>query len=96
MDIQPRYTKLSKTIQTFMGEIVLEDPHGHPNKESNLYCLSQSEKIVWVAEKPDPYTLYSKVRLNEDGLTVSAYTIHSHACELDPRTGKLISFTAIK
>jgi hypothetical protein len=96
MDIQPRHTKPSKTIQTFMGEIVLEDPHGHPNKESNLYCLSQSGQIVWLAEKPDPYTLYSKVRLNDDGATVSAYTIHSHACELDPRTGKLVSFTSIK
>jgi hypothetical protein len=36
------------------------------------------------------------VRLNEDGATLSAYTIGGHACDLDPKTGKLISHTVIK
>lgn len=97
MDIQPLHTKIDKMIQTMVGEIVLENPTGFPRGESNLYCVTpHTGTIVWQAEKPDPYTLYSRVRLNEDGATVSAYTIGSHACELDPRTGKLISHTVIK
>jgi hypothetical protein len=97
MDIQPLHTKVEKSIQTIIGEIVLEDPFRFPRGESNLYCISlQSGKIVWKAEKPEPYTLYSRVRLGEDGETVSAYTIGGHACELEFRTGKLISHTVIK
>lgn len=96
MEIHPLHTKVDKTIQTFMGEIVLESPVGFPFKESNLYCLAHDGQIVWQAEKPDPYALYSKVRLNDDGTAVSAYTTQNHACELDPRTGKLISFTSLK
>ena len=97
MDIQPLHTKVEKSIQTNVGEIVLEQPAGFPRGESNLYCIAPyTGKIVWRAEKPDPYTLYSRVRLNEDGATLSAYTIGGHACELDPKTGKLISHTVIK
>jgi outer membrane protein assembly factor BamB len=97
MDIQPLHTKVDKSIQTTVGEIVLENHSGFPRGESNLYCIAPyTGKIVWNAEKPDPYTLYSRVRLNEDGATMSAYTIGGHACELDPKTGKLISHTVIK
>lgn len=97
MDIQPLHTKIDKTIQTMAGEIVLENPAGFPRGEVNLYCVSpQSGKIVWQAEKPDAYTLYSRVRLSEDGAILSAYTIGGHACDLDLRTGKLISHTVIK
>ena len=97
MEIQPLYTKVEKSIQTNIGEIVLEHHAGFPRGESNLYCVAPSTgKIVWKAEKPDPYTLYSRVRLNEDGATLSAYTIGGHACDLDPKTGKLIGHTVIK
>jgi hypothetical protein len=97
MDIQPLHTTVEKSIQTVIGEIVLEKPSGFPRGESNLYCVTpHSGKIVWKAEKPEPYTLYSRVRLGEDGETVSAYTIDGHACELEFRTGKLISHTVMK
>jgi len=97
MEIQPLHTKVEKSIQTSVGEIVLEQHAGFPRSESNLYCVAQyTGNIIWKAEKPDPNTLYSRVRLNEDGVTLSAYTIGSHACDLDPKTGKLISHTVIK
>lgn len=96
MDIQPRYTKIDKTIQTVFGRIVLESPDGFPRSDSNLYCVAPTEKIFWKAEKPEPNTLFSRVRLNEDGDTLSTYTIGGHACELEVRTGKLISQATIK
>jgi len=95
MDPQPLHTKIDKTIQSAPGLIVLESHSGFPRIESNLYCLAPDGKIVWSAEKPDKSTLFSRVKLNEDGDTISAYTIGGHACELVLRTGKLISHTVI-
>ena len=96
MDIQPLHTKIDKSIQTTPGTIVLENHSGFPRYESNLYCVAPNGKMVWKAEKPDTSTLFSRVKLNEDGDTISAYTIGGHACELELRTGKLISHTVIK
>lgn len=96
MDIQPLHTKIDKTIQTMFGHIVLESPDGYPRNDSNLYCIASNKKIIWKAEKPDPNTLFSRVRLNEDGDTFSAYTTGGHGCELELRTGKLISHTSIQ
>lgn len=96
MDIQPLHTKVDKTILVNAGVIVLENPSGFPRNESNLYLIGPDRKVIWKAEKPDPSTFFSRVKLNEDGETFSAYTIHGHACELALRTGKLISFTSIQ
>jgi len=96
MEIQPLHTKIDKSMQSVLGTIVLENHSGFPRHDSNLYCVAQSGKIIWKAEKPDASTLFSRVRLNEDGDTISAYTINGHACELGLRTGKLISHTVIK
>ena len=96
MDPQPLHTKIDRTIQSAPGTIVLENHSGFPRAESNLYCIALNGKILWKAEKPDASTLFSRVRLNEDGDTISAYTIGGHACELGLRTGKLISHTVIK
>ncbi len=96
MDIQPLHTKIDKTIQVNAGVIVLENPSGFPRNDSNLYLIGSDQKIVWKAEKPDANAYFSRVRLNEDGETFSAYTVHGHACELVLKTGKLISFTSIQ
>ena len=96
MDPQPLHTKIDKTMQTTPGLVVLESPNGFPRHDSNLYCIGSNDKIVWKAEKPDPNTLYSRVRLSDDGDNISAYTVGGHACELELRTGKLISQTSIK
>ncbi|HEX9840226.1 MAG TPA: hypothetical protein VGA72_12810 [Anaerolineales bacterium] len=96
MEIEPLHTKIEKTIQTMFGYIVLESPSGFPLGESNLYCISADGKTIWKAEKPDVNTLFSRVRLNEDGNTFSAYTVGGHACELELKTGNLISYTSIK
>jgi hypothetical protein len=96
MEFQPLHTRADKTIQTMVGLLVLEVPSGFPYRESNLYCVGVGGRIVWSAEKPDPNTLYSRVKLNEDGETISAYTTGGHACELNLRTGKLLSFISIK
>jgi len=95
-DIQPLHTTIEKTIQATRGFIVLEGSMGFPRGESNLYCISADGKIVWTAEKPDPYTLYTRVKLNEDGLTLSTYTLSGHACELDLGTGEILSKTSIQ
>ena len=96
MDIQPLYTNIDKSIQTTYGTVVLEDSMNFPRGESNLYCVSAEGKVVWQAEKPDPYTLYSRVRFNEDGLTLSTYTLGGHACDIDLKTGKILSKTSIQ
>lgn len=96
MDIQPIHTKVDKTIQVNAGVIVLENPNGFPRAESNLYLLKSDGSIAWKAEKPDASAFFSRVRLNEDGNTLSAYTVGGHACELELKTGKLISHTSIK
>ena len=96
MDIQPLHTKIEKSIQSTYGTIVLEDSMGYPRSESNLYCVAQNGEIVWKAEKPDPYTLYSRVRFNDDGMSLSTYTINGHACDIDSRTGKILSKSSIQ
>ena len=75
---------------------MLEDPNGFPRGDSNLYCLSPAGKIVWMAEKPEQYTLYSRVRLNEDGVALSTYTLSGHACDLELRTGRILSKMSIQ
>jgi len=96
MDIQPLHTKIDKSLQSSYGIIVLEEHVGFPSKESNLYCVGDDGQIVWYAEKPDPYTLFSRLRFNDDGVTIATYTINGHACDIDPRTGKILSETSIQ
>lgn len=95
MEINPIHTKVEKIIQLGNGTIVLEDPKGFPRNESNLY-YSVDGKVVWFAEKPDAQTLYSRVRLNDDGQTLGTYTLSGHACEVDLQTGKILSQTRIQ
>jgi len=96
MEVEPLYTVIDKTIQINTGVIVLENPNRFPRNESNLYLVGMKGEIIWKAEKPDASTLFSRVKLNEDGETFSAYTVNGHACELDLKTGKLISHSSIK
>jgi hypothetical protein len=94
MEVKPLHTKIEKTIQTMIGEVVLENHAGFPMNESNLYILGSNGDVIWTAEKPAPKTLFSRVKLNDD-YTLSTYTIHGHACELDLRTGKIVGNTTI-
>jgi len=96
MDGEPLHTKVEKLIQTRLGDIILESPNGFPLHETNLYLVSKNGQVVWKAEKPDATTLFSRMRINEDGETLSTYTIGGHACDLDMRTGKIISQTKIQ
>jgi hypothetical protein len=96
MSIEPLHTTIEKSIQTMFGTVVLESPKGFPHNYSNLYCLTPEGKVRWEAEKPDPNTLFSRVRLGDGGENLSAYTIGGHACELELKTGKLLSYTSIK
>ena len=95
-DIQPKYTTIEKQLQVTQGDVVLENPTGFPRGESNLYCVSASGEMIWKAEKPEPNTLYLRIALNLDGGTLSTYTTGGHACELDLRTGKLLSLTRLQ
>ena len=96
MEIKPLHTKADKIIQLTGGMIVLEDPKGFPLNESNLYYVQMDGKILWRAEKPDTQTLYSRMRLNDDGKTLSTYTLGGHSCELNVQTGKILSQTKIQ
>ena len=96
MEIQPLHTKVEKTIQTLYGTIVLESPSGFPHAECNLYCVAADGGLVWQAEKPEQFTLYSRMKLNEDGATLSTYTLSGHACDLELGTGKIVSKTSIQ
>ena len=96
MEVVALYTRIDKTIEVNAGIIVLENPSGFPRNETNLYLVGRRGEIIWRAEKPDPYTYFSRVKLNEDGETFSAYTLGGHACEFELQTGKLISFTRLQ
>ena len=96
MEIRPQHTHIAISIQLTVGTIVLEDPKGFPRNESNLYYVMLDERILWHAEKPDAQTLYSRMRLNDDGKTLSTYTLGGHSCELDVQTGKILSQTRIQ
>jgi len=96
MDVVALYTQIDKTIEVNAGVIVMENPSGFPRNETNIYLVGRQGEIIWKAEKPDPYTYFSRVKLNEDGETFSAYTLGGHACELDLKTGKLISFISFR
>jgi hypothetical protein len=91
MEIKPLHTKVEKLIQTPFGTVVLESPKEFPRGDSNLYCISPAGQIAWKAEKPETYTLYSRMKLNEDGATLSTYTLSSHACEVELKTGRILS-----
>src|SRR6266852_5877776 len=94
--IQPMHTKVDKVISTRLGTIILENITRFPLDESNLYCTAEDGEVRWRAEKPTPDALYTRVKLREDGETLSAYTLGGHACELDLKTGKLLSQTTMQ
>jgi hypothetical protein len=96
MELKPLHTKIEKTVQTLYGTVVLESPNGFPRADSNLYCVAAEGRMVWKAEKPEPSTLYSRVKLNEDGASISTYTLNSIACELELSTGKILSKTSMQ
>ena len=94
--IEPLHTQIIKISQTMMGSVVLENPEGFPRDESNLYCIGHNNEMVWQAEKPESSGLYSRVMLNENGDTLSAYATTGQACEIDLMSGSLISQVKIK
>ena len=96
MEVNPLHTKIEKTIQVNAGLILMENSTGFPHNESNLYLIGLNGKIIWKAEKPDPGTFFTRVKLNDDGRTISANTINGHACELELKSGKLICFTTFR
>jgi hypothetical protein len=95
-NIEPLHTTVEKTTQTMLGTVVLEDPKGFPRDESNLYCVGHDGEMAWKAEKPEPSGLYSRVMLDTETETLSAYAITGQACEIELMTGKLISQVKIK
>jgi hypothetical protein len=96
MDVLALYTRIEKKIEINAGMIVLENPSGFPHSDTNLYLVSHDGEVIWKAEKPEPGTSFSRVKLNDDGETFSAYTLGGHACEFDLETGKLIGFTRLQ
>ncbi len=95
-DMRPRHTKILKVIALKAGKAILEDHVRYPLSESNLYFVSDIGELVWDAERPAPDAHYIRVKLDEDGKQLSAYTTGRHACEIDLKTGKLISQIAFK
>lgn len=90
-DMKPRHTKVLKVIAVRIGNVILEDHIRYPLSELNLYCVSETGEPIWDAERPAPDAHYIRVKLDDDGGQLSAYTTGRHACELDVKTGKLLS-----
>lgn len=90
-EINPRHTKIAKVIEVSAGRAILEEHSNYPLWECNLYFLSRTGEVLWHAERPAPDAHYIRVRLNEDGQTLSAYTTGRHACEIELKSGKLLS-----
>ena len=90
-NFQPRHTTIQKVIALKGGNVILEDNVRYPLTESNLYFVSEIGEPVWDAERPAPDAHYIRVKLDDDGTKLSAYTTGRHACDLDLKTGKLLS-----
>src|SRR5512140_3270480 len=95
-NLRPRHTAITKVIALKGGSVILEDHSRYPLAESNLYFVSDLGELIWDAERPAPDAHYIRVRLDDDGATLSAYTTGRHACDLDAKTGKLLSQIAFK
>jgi hypothetical protein len=89
--LEPRHTQITTVIEISSGKVLLEDYVRYPLAESNLYLLSGDGEVIWQAERPASDSHFIRVRLNEDGRSLSAYTTGRHACEIDLKTGKLLS-----
>jgi hypothetical protein len=94
--IDPRHTKIEKMIDTIMGKVILENPVSYPRLESNLYCLVANGDIAWFAERPEDGAQYSRVRFDDLGEKLLTYSTHGHACEIDLKSGKLLSQISMK
>jgi hypothetical protein len=90
-DMVARHTKIQKVISIKTGKVILEDHTKYPLNESNLYFLSETGQLIWYAERPSPDAHYIRVKLDTEGNKISAYTTGRHACEIDLKSGKLIS-----
>jgi hypothetical protein len=91
-----RHTTIEKVITVKSGNVILEDAKRYPLSESNLYFVSDTGERIWDAERPTQDAHYIRVKLDDDGVHLSAYTTGRHACELDLKTGKLVSAIAFK
>jgi hypothetical protein len=95
-DLTARHTKIEKVISIKSGKVILEDHNRYPLNESNLYFLSDRGELIWSAERPTPDVHYIRVKLDMEGEKISAYTTGSHACDIDLKSGKLISHIEFK
>jgi hypothetical protein len=95
MEFAPLHTKIDKTIQVKSGTIVLEAHIGFPLSDTNLYLISANGQIIWKAEKPEPRTLFSRMKLNDNN-TLSSFTTSGQFCDIDLETGKIISSSSFK
>jgi hypothetical protein len=95
-EINPRHTKIEKTLDAVVGKVVLENPTSYPRDESNLYCVASTGDIAWFAERPEGGAHYSRVRFDDHGEKLLTYSTRGHACEVDLKTGKLISQSSMK
>lgn len=91
-----RHTQIEKTLDTVSGKVVLENPTSYPRDESNLYCIGVDGSIVWFAERPEGGAHYSRVRFDDRGEKLITYSTRGHACEVDLKTGALISQIVMK
>ncbi len=93
---KPLHTQIEKIIEVKSGKVILEAHSGYPLDQSNLYCVTRDGQTAWFAERPAPDAHYIRVRLQEDGKRLSAYTTGRHACDIDIESGRLISQIAFR
>jgi hypothetical protein len=48
-------------------------------------------KVIWFAELPEPGVLFTRVKFDDLGEKLVTYSTRGHACEVELRTGKLLS-----
>ncbi len=95
-DLKPRHTQIEKAINTTLGNVILENPVGYPRDESNLYCIANDGTLLWFAALPEAGAFYSRVKFDDQGEKLLTYSTRGHACEIDLKTGKLLSQILIK
>ena len=95
-NLTARHTQIEKVINTTLGNVVLESPTGYPRGESNLYCVASDGTILWFAVLPEAGAFYVRAKFDDQGEKLLTYSIRGHACEIDLKTGALLSQILIK
>lgn len=86
----PIGTKVIECVDCGDGFIVREDYYKFPEGKGNVYKLSYTMKLLWVAELPVDTDTYAN-QIEYDGSSIRCASWEGYTCNLDLSSGKILS-----